>query len=214
MAKVKICGISNAANAELAEKLGADYVGFVLDDSSPRGVDLAKASEISGVLSRSSPVAVVTRKTSRAINADAISEVARVVQIHSGLVTEADVLKYVEVGVRIIPVYIYREGFTDLSRFIGIARLFSRHIEFILIDAPKNVNRRYSYNLKLPIEVYRYFCSSIRPCGVAGGIDDSNVYVFRGVKPDLIDVSSGIEISPGIKDPDKMRRIIEVAKAV
>ncbi len=214
MARVKICGINNAASAELADEMGADYVGFVLDDSSPRGVDLSKATEISSVLARSIPVAVVTGNTSRDMDAYAVGEVAGIVQIHKELITDDDVLGYVEIGVRVIPVYIYRDGFADLSRIIGLAKSFGRHIEYILIDAPKNLSGRYSYNLKLPIGVYEYFCGSIRPCGVAGGIDDSNIHVFRSVKPDLVDVSSGIEVSPGIKDPDRMRRVIEVARDI
>ena len=87
--KVKICGISNAADARAAEAAGADFVGLIFEPSSPRAVTLAEAAKIAGCLSGSAKaVGVFVSQTPEFIARAAEECGLSAIQLHGGISSE------------------------------------------------------------------------------------------------------------------------------
>ncbi len=81
--KIKICGVNDAAFAAEAERLGADYIGLIFAEGSPRRIDAVKAREILASLSgRAVPVAVFTSTPADQIVAMVRDLGVHVVQLH------------------------------------------------------------------------------------------------------------------------------------
>lgn len=87
--KVKICGISNAADARAAEAAGADFVGLIFEPSSPRAVTLAEAAKIAGCLSGSAKAVGVFVSQTPEFMARAAEECGlSAIQLHGGISSE------------------------------------------------------------------------------------------------------------------------------
>lgn len=212
MAMVKICGVTSLDDAVVAEDLGASYVGMILGEGR-RAVDLGLIRETSYALSRAKLVVVATSRERLIRGLEAVEGV-RIFQIHYG-----GSLKDLELaesyGISVIPVIISRgrEGRGFFRALRGVLGL-TRGIEYVLIDGDKTVAGAGPAGLRLPLEKYSAACSEIRPCGVGGGIRPENVALLSQVRPDVIDVSSGVESSEGKKDPAKIRALVEAARNV
>jgi phosphoribosylanthranilate isomerase len=212
LAAVKICGVTSMEDAILSERAGASYVGMVISKGHLRSVSLDFVRDVASILSSSRPVVVITDRV--ALGNAIGSGLDVIIQLHLEDLSIRDLEIVVENGYRAIPVTILRNlSKVDIDQKVTIAKEFAEHVEYLLIDLPKN-RARYSDrdNLELPIDLYIHGCSRYRPCGVAGGIRPENVARLKHVAPDVIDVSSGVERSPGKKDPEKVRKLVEVAR--
>lgn len=208
VARVKICGLTRLADAELAVELGAWAVGMVFFPGSRRRCTLAEAELIGAALRRRAEIAGVF------VNAP-LEEVAHVservgltlVQLHGdeGPAFCAEVAR--RTGARTIKAASVKGTFTvrDLERF---------HTDFHLLDghAPGlrgGTGERFDTSL---LSVRR----SKLPLIVSGGLDADNVAeVIAATHPFAVDVASGVEAEPGIKDPERMRAFFDaVAPAV
>lgn len=202
--RVKICGITSPEDARMAATAGADAVGFVFWHGSPRRVDAAGARRIGEAL----PPFVL--RVGVFVNAPAES-VARAVeearldllQLHgeeppesfAGLPRRA--LKAVRVGGDFDP--------EDALRYVGCAA-------GVLLDArvdavPGGTGRRFDWGLvgrlreRVPFLV------------LAGGLTPQNVgEAIKAVRPDAVDVSTGVESAPGRKDPEKVLAFVEAVR--
>ena len=205
--RVKICGVTRLADAELAAELGAWAVGMVFYPGSPRRCTLAEAEAIGSVLRRRVELAGVF------VNAP-LEEVARVservgltlVQLHGeeGPAFCAEVAR--RTGARTIKAASVKGMFTvrDLERF---------HTDFHLVDGYTaglrgGTGERFDWSL---LAARR----SKLPLIVGGGLDAEHVSAaIATVHPFAVDVASGVEAEPGIKDPERMRAFFEAAEAV
>jgi phosphoribosylanthranilate isomerase len=200
LTRLKICGITNLEDALACAKLGVDYLGFNFFDGSPRYISYKKASSIIKSLPRNiESVAILVRP--RLIDVlDAIEK--------SGV----DLVQIVE-----------PQDFSDFSQ-IPVPVIITRRLKdsssqsfelngatMILLDTYSSNELGGSGNT---------FDWSIIPESIprerlilAGGITPENVKkALIDVKPAVIDVASGAEIKPGIKDREKVKRLIEVIK--
>ena len=197
---VKICGITNEADALLAVAMGADAVGFVLAPS-PRQIAAQQVRDIV----RRLPPEVLTVMVVRDEHPRRVVELARdcgvgAVQMH-GHESAADVAHVLE-HVRIV-IKAVTAGTVDAAR----ADQFGTRM--VLVDAPAPGSGQV-FDWKLAGEV---------PDGLdvilAGGLTPANVAAgIRLVRPWGVDVSSGVETEPGRKDPILVRRFIENARSV
>lgn len=213
MAAVKICGVMSIGDAILAESAGARYVGMILGGSR-RAVSLDVIIEAGRVLSRSMVVAVITSRDALEKHVGRLDPV-KILQLHYSF-SDSDVESLSAMGYRVIPVVIIRRD-SD-QRYIESKtyplRIFRSSIEYVLFDAPKEAEPSEASGLKIPVSLYIDACRSYRPCGVAGGITPSNAAHLKPVRPDVIDVSGGVEASFGKKDPVLVRRLVEAAEAI
>ena len=201
--RIKFCGMTRVEDAEAAVNLGADAIGLVLAQGSPRFISLAQAAIIRRRLPESVQAVALFR------NADA-QEVVQAVNAFA-----PDLLQFhgeespefcVEFGVpywRAVPMA-QPQDLLDWSRRFATANalLLDAHTKGERGGLGKTFNwsgiRRAS---TIPLA---------RKLVLAGGLTPDNVAVaVQTVRPYAVDVSSGIESSPGIKDQAKMRKFIE-----
>ncbi|HXR13035.1 MAG TPA: phosphoribosylanthranilate isomerase [Solirubrobacteraceae bacterium] len=203
--RVKICGVTRLGDAELAAELGAWAVGMVFYEGSRRCCPLEQAEAIGAALRRRVEIAGVF------VNAP-LAEVVRVseqagltlVQLHGeeGPAYCAEVAR--RTGARTIKAVSVRGLFTlrDLERF---------HTDFHLLDGHAEGQRggtgqTFDWSLvasrraKLPLIV-------------GGGLDPECVgAAIAATDPYAVDVSSGVEAAPGIKDPARMQAFFDAAE--
>jgi len=193
--RVKICGLTRAQDAELACSLGADAIGFVHERTSPRFV----GDDVEPWMNRLPPLVI---KVAVFGHVDRTPHKG-VYDLVQGVVWE----DFPENANKRIHVIRLREG----QRAVDITQQMV-HASAILLDAHKDgayggTGHKVDWDLAAEI-VQR----SDRPVILAGGLNPDNVAaaVVR-VRPYAVDVSSGIEDRPGIKDPIKMRDFILAA---
>ena len=197
---VKICGNTSEEDALLAVALGADAVGFIFAPS-PRQIAADRAREIarrlpSDVLSvgvfRNEVPSRVVQITSRA------SLGAAQLHGHETAQDTAWVAERLPVVIKAFP-----------AGHDGLSHLRDYGVEIVLIDGQQpGSGRVFDWSLAegAPLAGHRLL--------LAGGLDPDNVTAaIRRVRPWGVDVVSGVESSPGRKDPAKLRSFIEKAKA-
>jgi phosphoribosylanthranilate isomerase len=193
---IKICGITREADAGLAASLGANALGFVLWPGSPRHIPLARARLIvAGLPPFVTPVGVFVDPTIDEI-ADAAGAGIRLAQIHGTVPASSPlpVLRAVHLG-----------GKDDgLDVEVG-------PIETVVLDAHDPVRHGGTGNT---IDWPRAAAiAARRRIVLAGGLTALNVgEAISVVKPYAVDVASGVESAPGIKDPLKLRAFIDAAR--
>ncbi len=201
--KVKICGITNAADALAATEAGADLLGFVFWKSSPRCITPEAAADII----RQVPPFVV--KVGVFVNAPeelvfgAINQCGlNLLQFHGDEPPEY----CVKFGLMSMKAFRIRDAasLNDLPKYTTDAWL---------LDTWSPETRGGTgeiFNWDLAIEAQRLG----KPIFLAGGLTPANVAdAVRRVHPFGVDVSSGVEISPGKKDHQKVRDFIAAARS-
>lgn len=210
MTLLKICGVTNIMDAQWIVKY-ADYVGVIVASSikTPRLVDRDAARDILGIVGKDRAVAVV--EGLRPIDAARlVSDLGfRLVQYHNQIHND-DLRIFGNYGLKVIPVVTYNDQYS-LDDHVSLL-LNNDHVKYVLVDAPKIGFKVYEGGLKIPIDVISKV-SLIGRVGIAGGINPENAKVVMRYKPYLIDVSSGVEKRPGIKDEELVRKLYEVVKS-
>lgn len=200
--RVKFCGITRAADADVAVQLGADAIGLVLASGSPRFISLGQAAMIRRRLAPFVQAVTLFRNASAAEVRRAVAAVQPdLLQFHGDENPEF-CASFGVPYLRAVPM----KGTTDVGAW----------------------ERRYATAAGLLLDAHapgeqggqgRIFDWSAVPAALAGrlvlagGLTPDNVGVaVRRVRPYAVDVSSGIESAPGVKDPDRMRRFLEAVR--
>ncbi len=202
---VKICGITSIEDARVAVDAGADAVGFVLWPGSPRYVSRETARDIAATLPPFvSRVGVFVDPTSDELR-DAAEEIGLdVLQLHGNedLDALAPLPRRVLKAVRVGPGFDPEEALQHAGKVAGL-----------LLDAkaegglPGGTGRTFDWSLARAVRLHASYVV------LAGGLTPENVAgAIKLVRPDAVDVSSGVESSPGRKDPDKVRAFIRAAR--
>jgi phosphoribosylanthranilate isomerase len=208
--RVKICGVTTAADVGHAARLGADAVGLNFYPRTPRHV----ARESARVLLRELPpfVAAVGLFVGQPLAqvAEAVRPFGRIrtVQWHG---------EHPEVGMgfplQLIPAFAVRDpqSLLQIEDYLDRCRAAGRLPEAVLVDA--HVAGLYGgTGQPAPWRLLTDFRPGV-PLILAGGLTPDNVgEAVRMVRPYAVDVASGVESSPGIKDVEKMRRFIGNAR--
>jgi phosphoribosylanthranilate isomerase len=196
---VKICGITNEDDALLAVAMGADAVGFVFAPS-PRQVAAQQVYDITRRLPPEILTVGVFRDEHPKLVLDTVNRAGlKAAQLHGN--ESAEAVAQVAASLRWV-IKAYPAGSPKVADAASLAT------DLILLDAPAPGSGR-MFDWTLAGEV---------PEGMrlilAGGLDPDNVAAaVRAVEPWGVDVSSGVEKSPGRKDPIKLKRFVERAKA-
>ncbi len=201
--KVKVCGITRAADALLASDLGASAVGFVFWEKSPRSIDPESARAIVSVLPPDVAAVGVFVDPPTQYLADVVSHVGlAAVQLHGDETPEF---------CRDLP---YRVMKSVSVRDAAEDERLTRWPEsiMVLLDAADPVRKGgtgQTIDWGIAARV-----SARRRVFLAGGLTASNVgEAVKGVRPYAVDVSSGLEASPGVKAPDLMQAFFEAVSA-
>lgn len=192
---VKICGITRQEDAELAVECGAGALGFVFWPESPRQIDPNKAWKIVATLPPFvTPVGVFVNQPAEYVN-DIASQVGLgAVQLHGD--------ENVEYAAAIRPPILKAMTLSQTDSTIDLwpARVV------VLLDAHDPVRRG---GTGMTIDWARAaHVAARRRMVLAGGLTPANAAEAIGrVRPFGIDVSSGVETTPGVKDPEKVRAL-------
>jgi phosphoribosylanthranilate isomerase len=199
---VKVCGLTREEDVQAACALGAAYVGFNFSDLSPRRVTPEKARRLAASVPRGvRRVGVFVGESYPAIGEAIAAASLDLVQLHRPI-SEED-LECVPRPVLAVA-HAGREGEIPpgavLDRCAGI--LFDTSVA----GMPGGTGVPFDWTL---LEGRRWPV----PFFVSGGLSPDNVgESIRRTRPDAVDVASGIESAPGIKDRGRMRRFFEAVR--
>lgn len=202
--KVKICGITNAADAQVAVAAGADMLGFNFCEASPRHVTVEAAASIACQLPPHVVKVGVFVNPSEELVTRAIAECGlNLLQFHGDEPPDY----CLQFGVMTMKAFRIRdvESLKALPNFQTDAWL----LDAFSPGARGGTGERFNWDLAIEAKKFG------RPIFLAGGLTAENVAdAVRKVQPFGVDVSSGGESSPGKKDHAKVRAFIKAAKAV
>jgi phosphoribosylanthranilate isomerase len=205
--RVKICGITNLADARVAVEAGADLLGYILYPPSPRSVTAEQAGEV---------IKQVRKASSQVLNVgvfvdeevDAVRRVAAgcgldVVQLHGSEPPEA-VERLMEDGLDVFKAFRVRD-----SAFLAAMERYRPTVYLLDAYVP---NQRGGTGQTFDWELAAA-AKALGPVLLAGGLTPTNVaQAVRAVRPWGVDTASGVEASPGRKDHDRVRGFVAAAR--
>lgn len=200
--KIKICGITNVADGLAATEAGADMIGLMFYERSPRHISLATAVEISRAL----PPFIVKVGVFVNPNEDVVMRAigdcgVSLLQFHGEETPEF----CTQFGVMSMKAFRVRdaESLADLPKYETDAWL----LDAFSPDAHGGTGAKFNWDLATEAKLMG------RPIFLAGGLTPENVgAAVRQVQPFGVDVSSGVESAPGKKDHAKVRAFVLAAR--
>ena len=208
---VKICGLSTRETLDVALEAGADMVGFVFFPPSPRHLSLETARELGKATKRRAGKVALTVDADDLTLANIVDALQPdLLQLH-GRETVARLRDIKQKFGLPVMKAIAVETAADLAALPGYAGVADR----ILFDAraPKEATRPGGLGSVFDWHVLEKLDLQL-PFMVSGGLNADNVAeAVRVTRAGGVDVSSGVERSPGIKDPELIRDFIRAARA-
>ncbi len=196
--RVKICGITRPDDALRAAQLGADAIGLVFYDKSPRAIDVDTARNILAVLPPFvTVVGLFVDPTPRHVAAVLHRVPLDILQFH-GNEEPGECTAYNKPYIKAIRV---KEGMNlheQAKRYSSARGLL---LDTYVPGVPGGTGQAFNWSL-IPKDLNKHVI-------LAGGLTPKNVWqVISAVRPYAVDVSSGVELEKGIKDPEKMAAFI------
>ena len=200
--RVKICGITSIPDALAAAEAGADAIGLMFFERSPRFLNFEKAAQIT----RELPPFVTRVGVFVDPTLEFVTEAVRqcsltAIQLHGSETPEfcgrmpLDVIKAFRIA-----------GPETISPIKGYATR-AWLLDTFVAGQPGGTGATFNWDLAVHVKQWR------RPIVLAGGLTPANVAkAVQEVRPCAVDVSSGVEMAPGKKDHQKIRDFISAAK--
>ena len=197
--RIKICGITNITDAEVVISAGTDYIGFIFYEKSKRYIQPAECSVISNLMKKKYPniklVGVFVNESSENVNIIANMCKLDFVQFH-GEETENDIK---EIGASTIKAFRIKDN-DDLKQY------FQFPSDFVLLDSFDvseygGTGKTFNWDNLMSQDLSRTF--------IAGGINSENIEDAVKLQSFALDISSGVEKSPGIKDDKKIKLLFD-----
>ncbi|HSF15862.1 MAG TPA: phosphoribosylanthranilate isomerase [Vicinamibacteria bacterium] len=194
---VKICGLRRVADAELAVSLGATHVGSVRAPSSPRRASLEEARAIFDAVSGTAERVLVFKDVPLAVIVDeARTSRADAVQLYEH---DDEVVRALESeGLRVYRAYRVEPGSAALPEIVPVP---SDESPAVLDVGGGGSGRTFDWRLLGERAPHATF--------LAGGIGPNNVRKLLNHHPYGIDLATGVERAPGVKDEVKLREFFE-----
>lgn len=209
---VKICGLKTVEAVEAALAAGADLLGFVFFPKSPRNVSVAEAAALAApARGRARIVALAVDPDDALVEAIVSGLQPDLLQLHGKETPERVAEIGARWGIEIMKAIPIAEA-DDLAVVPG----YVPHVSHILFDAkPPKTPQALPGGNGLPFD-WRLVrdLDPGRPVMLSGGLDPTNVaeaIAVTGVS--AVDVSSGVESAPGVKDPEKIAAFVRNARA-
>ena len=208
---IKICGLKTPEALDVALESGADLVGFVFFGPSPRHVDLPTARTLGArVNGRAGKVALTVDANDETLSAIVAALKPDMLQLHGSEPPERVAVVRSRFGLPVMKALPIAER-GDLSP----VRLYAKVADRLIFDArpPQDATRPGGLGKPFDWTLLKGVNPGI-PFMLSGGLDASNVAEAIAITgAPGVDVSSGVERSPGVKDPDKIRAFIRAARA-
>ena len=202
MVKLKICGITNISDAYMAAECGVDALGFIFYPKSQRYVAPAKAKEIIQKL----PWEMITVGVFVNQEIYAVKEIVSFCRLH-----------LIQLHGDESPEYCAQFPVSSLIKAVfcqtekEIRKLRNYPVAAILMDARDTghyggTGKISDWRLAIKVKETHAFI-------LAGGLNRENIReAIERVRPHAVDINGGVEISPGKKDPNKIREIMKIVR--
>lgn len=206
--QVKICGITTLEDARFASGALADYLGFIFYSESPRFIEPAKAGAIINWIEGPKKVGVFVNQPLDDVNSIATQTGIDLVQLHGNESPE-----YCElVDLPVIKAFHVSDN-TSQEELKSKVETYRECTEYFLFDSKTDsewggTGKTFNWNLIRDI-------SGDHPFFLAGGLHSGNVEkAIREVNPSVVDLSSGLEEAPGLKDFQKIEAFFDVMRDI
>jgi phosphoribosylanthranilate isomerase len=204
--KIKICGITNQDDALNAVSLGADAIGFIFSQKSPRYITPEQAEAVAMFLPPFvSVVGVFVNASADEIEAAISRCKLDIIQLHGNETPNF---------CRSIPRRVIKAFPIATPEDLEIIAQYQGFVSSILLDTKVQnmeggTGKIFDWGLAIKAKSYEI------PLILAGGINAQNIKKAKQlVNPYAVDLSSSVESSPGKKDYNKMKEIIDLAKGL
>jgi phosphoribosylanthranilate isomerase len=210
--KVKICGITREGDLEMICRLGADMVGFVVGvPSSPRNMSLERAEtlfrlvpdEVKSVLVTVPHIPDQVLEFQRRLKPD-------IIQLHGGNIGDLQILKDKlpdTTLVRAIPMKVW--ALESVAHEAGFFDAILADSFITGMHGGTGLIHDWGLSRRVRDAIYP------KPFILAGGLNPENIKeAIKTVRPYAVDVSTGVESRPGVKDPVRVEMFIKSAKEV
>ena len=211
LSKVKICGLTRVEDVQNAIGSGADFLGFIIEANSPRRISVAEAKLLfapsKNLVKR---VAVTVNASDELLDAIAQNLEPDFVQFHGDETVErlAMVSKRYDFGlIKAVPI-VTDEDMKSAGEYAGI-------VDFLLFDAkpPKGSHVRGGHGMTLDWDIIAR-APTPKTFALAGGLNADTVKdAIAKTKAPILDVSSGVENAPGVKDKAKIEAFMRAVKS-
>ena len=204
--KIKICGIRTPDAMTAALEGGADFVGLNFIPASPRYVEIEVAAYLANYVPADIRIVGLFADSPRGKIEEVLNNVRiDLIQLHGQETPEECAGIAATFGkpvMKALPADQIKEK----------AAYYAAICDWLLIDAPKHGELTGGSGQTFDWDILQDFRPS-RPWMLAGGLNPENVgQAIHTLKPDAVDVSSGVEITRGVKDPSKIRAFIEAVR--
>jgi phosphoribosylanthranilate isomerase len=209
---VKICGLSSAPTLEAALDAGADMVGFVFFDPSPRNLSPAEARSLAGeVRGRAQKVALTVNADDATLERIVDALAPDILQLHGKEPPERVGAIRARFGIPVMKA-IGIASRADLEK----GNVYAAVADMLLFDAkpapeavlPGGNGQVFDWS------ILRGFAAG-RPWMLSGGLESGNVgEALTATGARAVDVSSGVESAPGMKDPARIAAFITAVRAL
>jgi phosphoribosylanthranilate isomerase len=207
---VKICGLSTPETLEAALAAGADMVGFVFFPKSPRHIGIETARALGGRARGRARIVALTVDADDALLSNVVEALGPdVLQLHGKESPE----RVAAIGARFGRLTMKAIG-VSAPGDLAAAAAYDEAADFLLIDAkpPKGAVLPGGNGLPFDWRLARDFAPR-RPWLLSGGLRQDNVAeAIRATQARGVDVSSGVESAPGVKDEIKIAAFVAAAR--
>jgi phosphoribosylanthranilate isomerase len=209
--QTKICGISTPQAMDAAIKGGASHIGLMFFAKSPRNVSIDQAAALSAMIpAHMAAVGVFVDPDPTFVDEVRKRVSLKAIQLHGderpAFTTQLGRAHGIEIW-KVVPV--------KTSEDLMLAHKYRGAVHRILYDAktPKGADLPGGMGLRFDWNLLAGFAHPL-PWGLAGGLHPGNVAeAVRVTGATLVDVSSGVETAPGIKDVDKIAAFLKAASS-
>jgi phosphoribosylanthranilate isomerase len=208
---IKICGLKTPEALDVALESGADLVGFVFFASSPRNLGLEAARALGQrVQGRAGKVALTVDANDETLLAIVTALKPDMLQLHGTETPDRVVAVRTRFGLPVMKALPIAE-----RKDISPIRLYANVVDRLIFDAraPQDATRPGGLGKSFDWTLLQGINAGV-PFMLSGGLDTDNVAeAIRITGAPGVDVSSGVERSAGVKDPDKIRAFIRAARS-
>lgn len=201
--RIKICGITRLEDAKIAANLGVDALGFIFYQKSPRFIDLEQARNIIMQLPPFvNRVGVFVNETFENIMETVRLTGIDTVQLHGNEPPEF---------CSSIPLPVIKSF--SIKPETNISEFQNYKTQGLLLDTWSGQmhggsGKTFDWNIA------RMACDRFNNIILAGGLGPSNLEdALRSAQPYAVDINSGVEIMPGVKNPHKIRDVVKIVKS-
>jgi len=207
--KVKICGVRTPAVIEAAAEAGADYIGLVLFPKSPRHVEVEEARVLAAIAKGKLGTVAVLVDPDDALVDELVERVRPdLLQLHGSETPDRVGAIKARAGLPVMKAIAIADA-ADVAK----ANAYAGVADYLLFDAKAPAGATLPGGNGVAFD-WRALSSVQAPFALSGGLTpDTVAEAILLTSAALVDVSSGVELSPGEKDIALVRRFIEAAKS-